>query len=212
MRCGDVKVLLGRLDGAEGTLQQRLAHEHLRGCATCRDAAHALRVLEAEAARSVPLPDGGAFERAMLVSARAVDSTERRNRAGFWRGAALGGAVAACLVAAALLNVPVERGPGSVTPVVSIAPNAVHDVRISLDSPESLDEAGITVTLSGAIVLRGYEDRRELSWSTPLDRGANELSLPVVALGPGGGQLLVEVVSGTKRKTFLIDVRADASI
>jgi hypothetical protein len=50
-----------------------------------------------------------------------------------------------------------------------------------------------------------------LSWSTSLDRGANQLTLPVVAYGPGGGQLMVEVLSGSRRKTFLVDVRTSVA-
>jgi hypothetical protein len=67
------------------------------------------------------------------------------------------------------------------------------------------------VVLRGAIGLRGFDGQRELSWSTSLDRGANQLTLPVVAYGPGGGQLMVEVLSGSRRKTFLVDVRTSVA-
>lgn len=209
MKCEEVRDMLARLDSAESSLQQRFAYEHLRGCTTCRDAVHAVHVLKAEATRLVPRSSDGAFERALLAAARSADPMRRRDRNSFWGGAALGGAIAACLGAAVLLVVPLSSDPRNGTPIVSIAPNSVRDVRISLDSPEALAEAGIRVILSGAIALQGYEDRRELTWSTPLDRGVNELILPVVAVGPGGGQLLVEVASSMKRKTFLIDVRAE---
>ena len=41
-------------------------------------------------------------------------------------------------------------------------------------------------------------------------RTANQLTLPIVATGLEGGQLLVEVTHGGKRRTFLVDVDAQA--
>jgi hypothetical protein len=49
-----------------------------------------------------------------------------------------------------------------------------------------------------------------LRWSTDLDRGINQLTLPVVALDASGGQVLVEVTHGRQRRTFVLDVRATA--
>ena len=48
-------------------------------------------------------------------------------------------------------------------------------------------------------------------WSTDLDRGINQLTLPVVAIDATGGQVLVEVTHGDKRRTFVLDVRAAAA-
>jgi hypothetical protein len=64
------------------------------------------------------------------------------------------------------------------------------------------------VVLSGAVGLDGYEGQRELRWRTNLDPGVNQLTLPVIATGAGGGQVLVEVLHEGKRRTFLVDVSA----
>ena len=66
------------------------------------------------------------------------------------------------------------------------------------------------VELRGAVALDGYAGQRELRWMTNLDRGINQLTLPVVALDATGGQVLVEVTHGDKRRTFILDVRAGA--
>lgn len=214
MKCAQAQdLLLSPEPGSDGSLQQRFAYEHLRSCAACRDAVHAAQVLRAEGAAVVPAPPDGAFERAMLAAARSASVSPPRHSS-FWGGVAVGGALAAGIAAAALVIwSPAQMpAPADAMPIVSIAPNAARDISISLDAPEALDDAGIRVVLSGNIALAGYEGRRELSWSTRLERGTNRLTLPVVTLGPGGGQLLVEVASGASRKTFVVDVRADASI
>jgi hypothetical protein len=94
----------------------------------------------------------------------------------------------------------------SATPQIAMAMNEQRDISISLTSPETLTDAEIHVVLSGEIGLEGFEGRKELRWRTNLDRGDNQLTLPVIALGTGGGQLLVEVVHGDKRRTFVVDI------
>jgi hypothetical protein len=211
MKCEDIGAALERDKDAVDSIERRFAHEHLLNCADCRAEVHAGHVLRAEATASIPGPRQGAFERAMLAAARQPESVSSGRRV-FWKGVALGGAVAASLLAVLVLSLPrVASPPAGNTPIVSMASNEVRDIHIALQSPEALAEAGIRVVLSGAIGLRGFDGQRELSWSTSLDRGANQLTLPVVAYGPGGGQLMVEVLSGSRRKTFLVDVRTSAA-
>jgi hypothetical protein len=93
-------------------------------------------------------------------------------------------------------------------PEVRLALNQARDVTVSLDSHEALANAEVRIELRGAVALDGYAGQRELRWSTDLDRGTNQLTLPIVALDASGGQVLVEVTHGDKRRTFLLDVRA----
>jgi hypothetical protein len=89
--------------------------------------------------------------------------------------------------------------------------NQPHAVTVSLESPEALADAEVRVELRGALALDGYAGQRELRWITDLDRGINQLKLPVVAVDATGGQVLVEVTHGEKRRTFILDVRAGAA-
>jgi hypothetical protein len=132
---------------------------------------------------------------------------ERRPRA-FWAGLGIGAALAAG-IAIAVVGFAPWRGTSdaSATPQVTMALNEQRDVSISLTSPEALVDAEIHVVLSGAIELDGFSGQRELRWRTDLDRGVNQLTLPIVALGTSGGQLLVEVLHGGKRRAFVVDVR-----
>jgi hypothetical protein len=79
-------------------------------------------------------------------------------------------------------------------------------VSVALSSPEPLDDAEIHVALVGAIALRGFDDQRELRWRTNLDRGVNQLTLPLIALQAGSAQVTVEVQHGDKRRTFVVDI------
>ena len=123
------------------------------------------------------------------------------------------GAAAAAAVAALAVGIgSLRSGESSVAvPEVRLALNRPSEVTVTLDSPEPLVNAEVRVELRGAVALEGYAGQRELRWSTDLDRGINQLTLPVVAIDATGGQVLVEVTHGDKRRTFVLDVRTAAA-
>ena len=206
MRCEDaVDALRTARTRAGGEL--RAAKEHTESCEDCRAALLALEALQAirdEPAQSV---SDGAIERA--IDKALVTSPERRYRRGFWSGLASGIGLAAALAALAvgIWRFAPTESPAAV-PEVRIALNQRSNVTVALESPEALDNAEVRVELRGAVALDGYAGQRELRWSTSLDRGVNQLTLPVVASQARGGQVLVEVTHGEKRRTFVLDVRA----
>lgn len=186
--------------------ERRSAEAHVAACANCRQALAALAALDGERARPAPAPPPGAAARAVERALRSAHKPVRTSRA-FWLGAAAGGGMAAALavgVAVWLGGGPPVSAPVAI-PQVALRAGDSRDVSVALTSNEPLAGVEIHVVLTGAIGLAGY-DTRELRWMTDLDRGVNELSLPVVAIGPGGGQLTVEVVHGERRRTFVVDV------
>jgi hypothetical protein len=207
MKCEDVlSTLQGGGAGAEAA--RRAADEHLASCEDCRNAAHALAVLRADRDLLIPPASDGAFARAIhaATSPRSRPSGRPR-RTVFWLGAATGAAIAAGIAAAVMIMRPLVV-PSDGAPAVTLAVNEARDVSVAVRSPEPLAGAEIRVSLSGEIALQGFADQRELRWRTDLDPGVNQLTLPVVALGSSGGQVVVEVQHGTKRRSFVVDVHA----
>ncbi len=210
MKCEDVLEGLRSGDDANSTLR-REARAHLAECPRCDAAAEALLALEAERHSPVPRLPEGAFARAMERATRPRTPAVASHR-GFWLGAMVGGALAASIaVAVALLWWQPSPPSAAANPEVRLALHEVRAVRVSLDAPEALSNAEIHVVLTGAVGLEGFADQRELRWTTDLDKGANQLTLPLVALGPSGGQVMVEVQHGDKRRTFVVDVQTTDS-
>ena len=211
MRCEDVLIELQRTDsGAE--LARRAAGEHLAGCRDCRNAAHALAVLRADRDMPIRVPSDDslhrAIERAVAGESSVIEMPRRARTGTFWLGAGVGAALAASLAWAIVLLQPTSGEPPSArAPQVTLAVNEQRDVSVALSSPAALEGAEIRIALSGEIGLRGFDDQRELRWKTNLDAGVNQLTLPLIALGAGGGQVLVEIQHGDKRRVFLVDVR-----
>jgi hypothetical protein len=135
------------------------------------------------------------------------------SRRPFWLGLGTGAALAAGVAVLALVFFVSLPGGGlgpSTTPGLELAVNVPQNVDISLATEEALVDAEIHVTLKGSVGLDGYADQRELTWRTNLDAGVNQLTLPIVATGANGGQVMVEVAHGGKLRTFLVDIRTRA--
>ena len=209
MRCEDAMDCIETV--AQPGAALTAAFEHVATCAECTSALRALNALRS--LRGEPLPQADELAVASAVERALAYEPAQRYRRGFLGGIASGVALAA-VVAAIAFGLWVRNldgdGAGSV-PEVRLALNEPRDVTVTLESPEPLTGAAVRVELRGAVALDGYEGQRELRWSTDLDRGVNQLTLPVVALGADGGQVLVEVAHGDKRRTFVLDVRATST-
>jgi hypothetical protein len=208
MKCEDVLAVLQR-NGSASDLARREASEHLASCEDCRNAAHAVAMLRADREMPIQRVRDGAFQDA-IRAAVAANARFAPRKTGFWLGVGVGAALAAGIAAAAVMMLlPLSLSPPG-APAVTLAINEERDVDVALSSPEPLSNAEIHVAVSGDIGLRGFAEQRELRWRTDLDRGVNQLTLPIIALGPHGGQVLVEIQHGDKRRAFVVDVRTTA--
>src|SRR5262245_38176439 len=199
-----------RTVGSQPGASLRAAMEHAGECADCQAALRAVEAMRTLRDEPTPIIADGAIERA--VDSALATSPAQRYRRGFWTGLASGAAMAATIAAMAVGILLWNSGGAPVAvPEVRAALNRPSNVTVSLESPERLANAEVRVELRGGVELDGYAGQRELRWSTDLDRGVNQLTLPVVAIDAAGGQVLVEVTHGQKRRTFLLDVRAVAA-
>ncbi|HEY7673099.1 MAG TPA: hypothetical protein VIC71_12855 [Gammaproteobacteria bacterium] len=208
MKCERAVELLTQSADSENAVERRMAAEHAATCSACRSAVEAVQYLRAEGLSPVPRLRAEAFAQAMAVATK--DRAARTARVPtFLSGLALGAALAAAIAIAIVTLMPgLDSTRDSATPQVTLAASEHRDITISVASTQALEDAEIHVVLSGPVELFGYEGQRELRWRTNLDRGANQLTLPVLANGMGRGQVLVEVVHGDKRRTFVVDIES----
>jgi len=207
MRCELAMAMVTTASDDEAARRAALAH--VAACPDCRRASAALAALRADRERPVPRPPAGAVERALRRVTAAPPVMPRQR--GFWLGAGVGAALAASVAVAvtwALLDPAAV--PRAAIPAVTFALNEVRNVNVAVDSPEPLMAAEIQVVLSGDIDIDGFAQQRELRWFSDLDRGVNQLTLPVIARSESGGQIVVAIVHGGKRRTFVVDVHAQS--
>lgn len=205
MRCEDVTEILRSKEPAD-TLRHRAARAHADRCPECSAAERALTALLEERFAGVPAMPPQSFARALERAAHAPQAETRRERS-FWLGTVVGGAIAAGVALAIVAFWPEPAAAPLSNPVVRLALNETREVSVALESPEALTGAEIHVLLTGGVELQGFSGQRELRWMTDLDRGVNQLTLPLIGRDTTGGQVTVEVQHGAKVRTFVIDIQ-----
>jgi hypothetical protein len=187
--------------------QRRACVNHIAACDDCANALEGATAMHA--IRSWPTENApeGTFERVM---SRTIDASERQSSGQrFWLGAGFGGAIAASLLAVAfalgMLAVPEE--PAVAEFYVSMEEARSMHVAIEADRP--LQDATISIMLSGDVQIDGFGNRRELIWTDNLDAGVNKLTLPLIAIGEDGGQMVVRLNHPDSEQLFVVQLRTD---
>jgi len=182
---------------------------HAKTCAGCDAALRGRRATLAMERLPVEEPPAGLFER---IAEEATRSQPRRGKSvSFWTGTAFGGAVAASLLAIALtlgvVELPVDQPQSLAKFYVSAdEPRTMH---VAIEADRALPGAEISILLTGNVEVEGFGGRRELSWTDNLEAGVNKLSLPLLASGEGGGQMVVRLSHPDSEQLFVIDLPID---
>jgi hypothetical protein len=182
--------------------------KHIATCETCAMALQgAIAVWTVRSRPAGPAPDG-MFERVMARTANSQDHQAHGRR--FWLGAGFGGAIAASLLALAialgLLALPEQ-------PAVAeffVSTEEARPMHVAIEADRRLAGATISIYLSGDIRIDGYRERRELVWTETLDAGINKLTLPLIATGDDGGQMVVRLDHPDSEQLFVVQLRTDS--
>ena len=170
------------------------------------DAQRGIEALEILRNREVGGTPDGLYEQIMHEATRpAID---KRNPAHFWLGAGFGAAIAASIFAF-VFGFGVLTPPENAAMDFHIALNEPRQMDIAIETDRDLQGATITIILAGDVDLDGFPTQRELSWSTNLDAGVNRLSLPLIATGTNGGQVLVRLDHPQSEQVFVINLAMD---
>jgi len=189
-------------------LESRKAAEHVAGCDECRDALTGIAALHRLRDQKPVRAPADFFRQAMRS---AISNANPQNTGfGFWHGMGIGAAVAASLVMAFMISFnasPPQTDSTSATPEFLIVMNEPRNVNIAIDAGRDFPGATVSVFLAGGVELAGYGNKREISWTTDLDKGINQLQLPVVATDLNGGSLLVRLDHAGEKKVILVSLK-----
>ncbi len=205
MNCNDVRDLIRQVAAEELPSDQRhLAMDHIENCADCRAALRGAEALFELRQREVPEPQPALFDE---IVDKVVEAPQSNTR--FWQGAGFG-AIAASILTIALFfgfDGPEPRDPGVEFAVSVDEPRLMS---LAFETDRDLDGATISIDLSGSVEIDGYAGRRHIEWLEDLDAGVNRLSLPVIANGIGGGQMVVRLRHPESNQEFVISMPVDS--
>lgn len=182
---------------------------HITSCLDCSDALAGAQALAGLRGRNVAGPTAGLFEKTIRTATSADRGQNGLQR--FWLGTGFGAAMAASLFAIAV-TLGWFGPPSAVeseTPQFHIAMNESRRMDIAIETDRALPGAEISIVLAGNVELEGYAGQRELRWAENLDAGVNRLSLPLIATGENGGQLVVRLSHPHSERVYVINLQTD---
>lgn len=86
-----------------------------------------------------------------------------------------------------------------------------QNVKIVIDSADVRTEAHLSLNLSKNLALRGFPDQQILEWKTPLKKGKNLLTLPLIIQDQLPGQLNLTYSYGDINKEIRVDINAQTT-
>ena len=201
------KIVYGRLPEK----QTAACRKHLARCAECTDAvrgAEALALLRNCGPQSVP---EGLFDK-LSTALQEPSQPESVARPRFWAGTGIGSAIAASLFMAAMTIGWIGPTPVESEHVADFAASVSEPtiMNVAIESDRPLQGASISIMLSGDIELDGFSGERELTWITDLEEGVNRLQLPVIALDPSGGKMIVRLDHPDSEQVYVVNVDTSA--
>ena len=198
--------LLARGSLAEDERDSALAH--VNDCADCRAALRGAQALVELAERETARPPAGLFEAVVEKAVSQPVRAPRDNR--FWMGAGVGAIAASLLAVALFLGLTDSRMPTDAVPEFAVSIEEPRQMNLAFETDRVLEGAKITILLSGSVEIDGYGLSRELSWTENLDAGVNRLSLPIIANGFDGGQIVVRLEHPQSEQVFVVQLPVES--
>lgn len=203
MTCNENGERISRLvDGSLDEAGRLRLLAHAGHCADCRSVLRGAEALAEIRDREVPPAPEYLFQAVVGNAVSQPREARRDNR--FWAGAGVGALAASLLAVALFFGFGEQPAPTSATPEFVVSLEEPRNMNIAFEIDRELAGATITILLSGSVEIDGYGPQRELSWSDDLDAGINRLSLPVIANGLAGGQMIVRLEHPQSEQVFLV--------
>jgi hypothetical protein len=177
---------------------------HVDRCEDCRAALQGARALAELAARNTGTPPVGLFEALVERTVSQPARVPRDNR--FWLGTGVGAIAASLLAVALFFGWTDGHTPTDSVPAFAVSLEEPRQMNLAFETDRALEGARITILLSGNVEIDGYGPRRELSWTENLEAGVNRLSLPVIANGFDGGQIVVRLEHPQSEQVFVVQL------
>jgi hypothetical protein len=181
---------------------------HVDRCEDCRTALRGAEALAELAARDTEMPRVGLFEAVVEKAVSQPAQAPRENR--FWIGAGFGAIAASLLAVALFVGWTDSRAPAGSVPEFVVSLEEPRQMNLAFETDRVLLGATITILLSGSVEIDGYGPRRELSWTENLESGVNRLSLPVIANGFDGGQIVVRLEHPQSEQVFVVQLPVES--
>jgi hypothetical protein len=205
MNCTEFNALID--DFVDGQLNQQLGadcEQHLAVCPDCACKLESMTAMLEKLHRLEVAQSTTGFEQRAFAEVRRQYRPAGRH----YFAAGFVAAMAASVAIWFSVFVSSPQQPVDSLRAVAVTLNQAQAVRLLFEAKEDIQQVSMTIDLPENMVLEGYPGRQQLSWRTSLKKGSNVLSLPIMAVGEGQGELVAQLSYDGKIKTFRVVLKA----
>ena len=205
MTCETTQALLNdHIDGSLTAAQRQAVSEHCEKCITCADELQLLSTQkQALSTLPVPPPSTGFYQNVVADAVKNAqqDQTKQRLQSSFY------GFAAAAMIAALVvwLGFIMPSQTDDKERYVVTVDNEVRTIKVAIESEQTLHSVSMQLELSDNLELSGFGSKKAINWSTSLRQGVNVISLPIVGIAEGRGDITTRVRLGGKEKVMRIE-------
>lgn len=204
MTCEKIQTLLNDyIDGSLTALQREVVSKHCEKCKTCADSLDALRAqIEVLSALPVSPPSEDFYENVIADAIENAQQDQQKQRLqGSFYGFAAAAMISALVVWLGFFALPQKEDKDLYVVAVD---NEVRTIKVAIESGQSLDSVRMHVELSDNLELSGFGNKKTIKWSTGLREGVNVISLPIIGIAEGSGDITTRVRLDGKEKVMRI--------
>ncbi len=205
MDCEQTQTLLNDfVDGTLPLLQTKAVRQH---CASCESCSRFLSVLQRQIAalQSLPVPQVSTGFEKFVVKHAIEDANEivRQNNRLDKRvyKFAVAAVIVGLVLGISLINT--RKVSDTMEHMVNVD-SKIHTIKVAIDSEKALDGVSLRVELSDNLELAGFGNKRQINWTARLRKGVNVISLPIIGIAQGEGDITTSIRLNGKEKIVRI--------
>lgn len=205
MQCDTANNLLDDfLSGRIAVSDAQSLSDHLAECPACERNYHESKIVF-DALRGMEVPDTPAYFADRVIS-KAVEANSKYKHRSMLFYVTSGIAASFALLFVLTFALVDSSKTLSSSPIVLIG-EEIKTVKLAIESARTVDGIKMTIDLSENLEISGYEEMRNITWKTRLEKGTNVISLPISAIAQGDGKIKASVEFRDRKKVFIIDTR-----
>lgn len=203
MKCDEVKALL--YEYIDQSLSADDVAELEMHCAACHSCSREFDALLRQKQLLASLPavelDSEVKKRLFDTAVKVVGAESHEAKTTLIPSAVYRFAAAAMISAIALFAaMPYITAPGDKGEYMVMVSDQVQTITVAIESEQAIDAVRMHVELSDNLELKGFGSKRQVNWDAGLKKGVNVISLPIIGIAQGEGDITTRVrINGNEK-------------
>lgn len=205
MSCDKIQSLLNDyVDGELPVLHVEVVKKHCDTCEACSARLEGLRAQKLTLKSLPVVPASEGFEKRVIKDAiKEASSHASSQHNGLLKLAAVA-MISALVLWVGLINQP--SGVDESQILVDVG-NEVRTIKVAIDADKAIEAVSLRVDLSDNLELAGFGSKRQITWNANLHKGVNVISLPIIGIAQGKGDITTRINLNGKEKIMRIETQ-----